>query len=293
MKRNQLIALHEAARGNSRLVHAVLEADSELKCLHKASGPLSSQWSLSVQKTVWQARKTLLRGIEYPAADVQALTLADDDYPAQLRTISCPPAVLYYRGDISIVQTRLQLAVVGSRKPGHYAVAALNRLIPNGVPAQTVIISGLAGGIDGLAHRLALKEGFRTAAVLGHGHRTCYPAENRQLKERLEQDELVISEYPPNIKPERWMFPERNRIISGLADAVLVVSAAGRSGSLITAETALEQGREVLAVPGSPGEAAVEGCNELIRDGAGLISKPIHLSEELEACLRRKSCLTN
>ncbi|NJP36366.1 DNA-processing protein DprA [Alkalicoccus luteus] len=274
-------------------MHKIIHADNELSCLHKTMGEIPVSWPPNVRKTVWAARQTLQNGNRSDSGDIQVVTFADSHYPEQLRHISCPPAALYFRGDLSIVTTGLQLAVVGSRKPPAQAVTALNRLMPEGLPDQTTIISGLAAGIDSHAHRSASMAGIRTAAVLGHGHGSCYPAENRNLKKDLERKELVLSEYPPNIKPERWMFPERNRIISGLADAVLVVSAAARSGSLITAEIALEQGREVFAVPGSYAEPSMEGCNELIRDGAGLISKPIHLSEELEACLRRKSCLTN
>lgn len=201
--------------------------------------------------------------------NINFLTWDEPEYPALLREIYAPPAVLYYRGEWPLAGDAL--AVVGPRQPSPYARLAINHLLPPVIAADITIISGLALGVDTLAHRAALSSKGRTLAVLGSGLKAddLYPRENRRLAEDLvATGGTIISEFPPGTPPYRQNFPRRNRLIAGLSRAVLVIEAAERSGALITARYALEQGREVLAVPGNIFSAVSYGTNRLIKDGA-------------------------
>lgn len=198
---------------------------------------------------------------------VERITSGQPVYPARLKEIKDFPKELFYIGDLKVLRQRC-LAIVGSRKTTQYgrnmAVSMARRLAERGV----TVVSGMALGIDTCAHQGALRGGGGTVAVLGCGVDVCYPTENRKLKEEIERAGLVVSEYPPGTEPERYYFPQRNRIISGLAEAVVVVQAGGNSGALITAELAAEQGREVFAVPGNIDSLYNLGSNKLIKEGA-------------------------
>ncbi|HZK23871.1 MAG TPA: DNA-processing protein DprA [Oscillospiraceae bacterium] len=200
---------------------------------------------------------------------ISILTLADEGYPQILREIYDPPVVLYYRGDISCL-SQFSVAIVGSRKATAYGRAAAEKFAGELASAGVVIISGLARGIDSHAHLGALQANGLTAAVLGSGLDICYPPENRALREKIVQSGVVISEFPPGAQPKPAHFPMRNRIISGLSQATIVVEAAEKSGALITADCALEQGREVFAVPGSIHSPTSRGCHRLIKEGAAV-----------------------
>ncbi len=200
-------------------------------------------------------------------AGVRAYTWDDADYPAALRTIDRPPTVLYVRGCL-LPEDETAVAVVGTRHASTYgrevAHAVAGALAQRGV----TVVSGLALGVDTVAHRSALDAGGRTLAVLGSGVDQIYPAQNRALGEQVIGQGALISDFPLGTRPEARNFPPRNRIISGLSKAVVIVEAGERSGALITAEFAAEQGREVFAVPGSILNAGSAGCNRLIREGA-------------------------
>lgn len=200
-------------------------------------------------------------------------------YPALLREIHDPPPILYCRGRLSLLCGAL-LAVVGSRRPsrlGQSDAQAFSRaLSDNGI----TVVSGLAQGIDAAAHRGALQGAASTVAVLGTGIDICYPRRNQPLFEEIGQRGLLISEFAPGTGPKRHQFPRRNRVISGLSVGVLVVEAAIHSGSLITARQALEQNREVFALPGSIHNPASRGCNALIRQGAKLVETLGDIVEE-------------
>lgn len=200
---------------------------------------------------------------------ISVLTLADNDYPPILREIYDPPVILYYRGDISCL-SQCGVAIVGSRKATAYGRAAAERFAGELSRAGVTVISGMARGIDSHAHRGALQADGMTAAVLGSGLDICYPPENRGLREQIAQSGVVISEFPPGSQPKPAHFPMRNRIISGLSQAIVVVEAAEKSGALITADCALEQGREVFAVPGSIHSPTSRGCHRLIKEGAAV-----------------------
>lgn len=200
-------------------------------------------------------------------AGVQVLTWADADYPESLRQIESAPPVLYVRGKL-LPDDSLAVALVGTRRASAYGREVAHRLGGELARNRVTVVSGLALGIDAVAHKAALDAGGRTLAVLGSGVDQVYPLQHRQLAQAIAENGAVVSEYPLGTRPEASNFPPRNRIISGLSRAVVIVEAGLRSGALITANFAADQGREVFAVPGnilSPGSA---GCNDLIRQGA-------------------------
>jgi DNA processing protein len=212
---------------------------------------------------------------------IGAVRLGDADYPPMLAAIDGPPHRLFYRGRLQALETPC-IAVVGARHCTRDGRAAAERFAAHLSACGATVVSGLAHGIDTAAHEGALAAGGATAAVLGCGVDRVYPARNSNLAQRiLAGGGALLSEYRPGTPPARHRFPERNRIISGLCHAVLVVEASERSGSLITARLALEQGRDVLAVPGAIGNATSAGCLRLIREGAALIDSLETLRFEL------------
>ena len=195
------------------------------------------------------------------------VTLADDAYPALLRHIIDPPLALFYRGDLSLF-TRPGLAIVGSRRASAYAVNVAELLARQLAPTGLTIVSGLALGVDCASHTAALDSGGTTIAVLGTGIDVIYPRANRPLFRRIAEQGLIVTEFPPGSPPRPEHFPIRNRIISGLSHGTVIVEATSRSGSLITARMAAEQGREVFAVAGSIFSPASGGTNRRSQDGA-------------------------
>jgi DNA processing protein len=213
---------------------------------------------------------------------VRVLTLHDPDYPPRLREIYNPPALLYVRGEITR-QDDQAVGVVGTRSPTVYGRELAARIVPELVAAGLTVVSGLARGIDSIAHNAALQAGGRTIAVLGCGVDVIYPSENRRLFERILEHGAVVSEYPLGTKPDAFNFPARNRIISGLSLGSVVVEAGSSSGASITADYALEQNREVFAFPGRATDPRSAGCNRLIRDGrAKLVTCTQDILDELD-----------
>ena len=198
------------------------------------------------------------------------ITLGDDGYPALLREIIDPPLALHVVGDRGLLQS-VSIAVVGSRRASPYAINAAQHLTREIATAGITIVSGLARGVDAAAHEAALDAPGNTLAVLGTGIDVIYPRGNTRLFRRIEQEGLIISEFPPGTPPLKENFPMRNRVISGLCAGTLIVEATSRSGSLITARMAAEQGREVFAVPGSIFSKGSEGTHRLIQYGAKLV----------------------
>lgn len=210
------------------------------------------------------------------ASGARAVTILDDDYPTALKTLYDPPALLFVRGTLP-ENTRKHLAVVGSRKATGYGREAVEFLVSPLAKAGVVIVSGLAYGIDACAHHACLEAGGATVAVLGSGvdGESIYPSANRALASRiLASGGALISEFPLGTSPLKQNFPIRNRIIAGLCDGTLVIEAALKSGSLITARAALEAGREVYAVPGPIHAPLCEGPNNLIKMGATPATQP-------------------
>ena len=214
--------------------------------------------------------------------DIQLLTLSDAAYPGRLKNIYDPPALLYCKGRLPLLDDLLCVAVVGTRDCTPYGVACAEKLGFGLASGGAAVVSGLAKGIDAAAIRGALRAGGVTVGVVGNGLDVYYPYESRYLYEDVASAGILLSEYPPGTEPASGHFPVRNRIISGLSLAALVVEAPEKSGALITAATALEQGRDVFAVPGPIDAPASVGCNCLIRDGAGLVSDASDILREYE-----------
>ncbi|MBS4207637.1 DNA-processing protein DprA [Bacillus sp. FJAT-50079] len=216
----------------------------------------------------------------YETKGISIIHLEDQEYPSILKEIHDPPFVLFTIGNKQLLQKNM-FAVVGARDANLYAKETLDLLIPPLIKRGFVIVSGLAKGTDTLAHARTIEHGGKTIAVLGGGFFHLYPRENLRLANEMKQDHLLVSEYPPIQKPEKWHFPMRNRIISGLAKGTLVVQAKSRSGSLITADFALESGREVFAVPGPIHHPLSAGTNHLIQQGAKLVLNAQDILDEI------------
>jgi DNA processing protein len=208
------------------------------------------------------------------------VTLSDDHYPPRLREIADPPLVLFVLGELAVL-LESQVAVVGSRNPTPTATETTFELAKQLSRCGVVVTSGLALGIDGVAHRGALEGGGKTVAVLGSGPDRIYPARHAELAARVVAAGALVTEFPPGTPPRSAHFPRRNRVISGLSLGVLVTEAAARSGALITARLAAEQGREVFAVPGSIYNPLSRGCHALIRQGAKLVEGIADILEEI------------
>jgi len=211
--------------------------------------------------------------------NLEIITIDDKDYPENLKQIFDPPIVLYVKGTLE-AQDKFSIAIVGSRRASFYGLSCAEKFAADLSGRNLTIVSGLARGIDTSAHKGALKQGRRTIAVIGSGFNQLYPAENKELAEEISRNGAVISEFPMDAKPLPQNFPRRNRVISGLSLGVLVVEAARNSGALITADCALEQGREVFALPGKIDSQNSFGTNALIKQGAKLVSCVDDIIEE-------------
>ena len=212
---------------------------------------------------------------------VKVITILDGGYPQRLKEIYLPPIVLFYRGNLSLINQKA-VAVVGSRDHSKYAKECIREIIPALVKDDIVVISGLARGVDTLAHEETLKPNGSTIAVIGSGLDVVYPLENSKLYDLIAKRGLILSEYPLQSRPLKFHFPYRNRIIAGLSHGVCVIEAKEKSGSLITANLALSENREVFAVPGSIFSIHSKGTNSLIEAGACLVSSGETISKNLK-----------
>lgn len=210
---------------------------------------------------------------------ITIISVEDTDYPFLLANIYDPPYLLYYQGDIKIAE-KLCVAIVGSRAASSYGKTQAFKFASDLSQHDVAIVSGLARGIDAQAHLGALDKGGKTIAVLGSGLDIIYPRENLRLSEKIKREGLLISEFPPGTHPEPFNFPIRNRTISGLSRGVVIVEAQLKSGALITADFALEQGRDVFAVPGPVNSQNSAGTNRLIKQGAQLVTSAQDILEE-------------
>lgn len=230
--------------------------------------------SSKLRHKILQAMKNsaLDQCIERIMMQCEVITIFDNIYPSQLREIYSPPIILFARGDLKLLQKRITV-VVGSRYPTSYSSFVLKNLIPKLIQQDIVIASGLARGVDALAHRETLKNEGKTIAVIGNGLNYFYPNQNQKLQEKIMKQGLVLSEYLPDTPPLPFRFVERNRVLAGLCENVIVTEAKKKSGSLITANYALEANRNIFAVPGPLSSNLSEGPNELIAAGAYPILK--------------------
>ena len=211
---------------------------------------------------------------------MDCIRLGSQDFPQLLAQIPDPPDIIWFRGDLSAL-TAPAVALVGARAASRDAVTTAAALASDLARAGVVVVSGLARGVDAAAHRGALEAGGKTIAVLGTGIDVVYPAEHRELSANIERSGLLVTEFRPGAPPVVSHFPRRNRIISGLARAVVVVEAAEKSGALITARAAADQGRDVMAVPGCVVGPRNRGAHALLRDGAKLVESAVDILQEL------------
>lgn len=244
-----------------------------------------------------RTEKELLREEkELSEKGIRYLSREHPEYPRRLKEISCPPLGLFIRGRLPEERRKgiTGVAIVGARWATHGGLMIARQTAKRLSESGVTVYSGMASGIDGAAQEAALSEQGKSVGVLGCGADICYPSHNRGLYETLMREGAVVSEYPPGTPPAAFRFPYRNRIISGMADVVLVVEARKKSGSLITADYALDQGKEVFAVPGRIDEPLSEGCNRLIAQGAGIYCsledflKDLKISGKEEEKFRKK-----
>lgn len=253
----------------------ISNSDSEI---FKECGLNDKQVSLVRDADSWKKVDQILETAE--RMNITILCYGQDDYPESLTNIYSPPIALYLKGNMHNI-SNLAVAIVGSRKPTAYG-RSMTRKIAAGLAARGLaIISGLAWGIDAEAHKAAIEVGGITGAVFGSGLNIIYPGDHRNLAEQILKDGYWISEFPFGTKPEKYNFPRRNRIISGLSQVVLVVEAAEKSGALVTANLALEQGKDVFAVPRQADSLASGGTINLIKQGASVATSADDILESL------------
>ena len=240
----------------------VYDAGYEISCMLKTEFKETSPNDLAIveKDMVWLTQ-----------SDAHLITFGSQFFPAQLTEISDPPLALFALGNIDLMGDP-QIAIVGSRRPSPVGATLAQEIACDLSELGLVITSGMALGIDGLSHLGALERDGNTVAVLGNGLDVVYPARHRMIYQRIRETGLLLSEYPPGVRPTRYTFPERNRIVSGLSLGVVIVEAALKSGTLITARLALEQNKEVMVVPGAAVSKQYQGSHNLLRDGAVLVT---------------------
>lgn len=245
---------------------ALYDADSD--DLEKIEGITAEEKAALMDKDLSEAERILWKCEE---KDMEIITQSDERFPARLKNIYDPPTVLYCRGKLPDIDGNAVIGVVGTRHASAYGLFAARRMGSELARSGGIVVSGLADGIDAAAMRGALEGGGSVVGVLGCGADVVYPRCNRELFESTVRYGCILSEFPPGTPPVRWNFPKRNRIISGLSRGVVVVEAPEKSGALITAHQALDQGRDVFVVPGNVDMASFVGSNRLLRDGAEVV----------------------
>lgn len=212
--------------------------------------------------------------------EFDSISIMDPEYPEELLWMHNPPVLLFYSGNIDLLK-QPKIAVVGSRSCSRNGIQSVEKII-NELNNELIVVSGLAKGIDAAAHYAAIRNGGKTIGVIGTGLDVFYPRSNKQLQKYMSGSHLVLTEYGPGQGPQKHHFPERNRIIAGLSRAVIVAEARMRSGSLITCERAMEEGRDVFAIPGSILDGRSDGCHHLIQEGAKLVTSGKDVLDEFE-----------
>lgn len=283
--RKRLLCIHRCRGITRRTIHLFLKYDSTLQKIYTLSPNALSQLFLLPKNKAHIFHQDLhnlpfKQQLKIDQSHYKIITIVDESYPDMLKRITDPPLVLYAYGDISLLQHAPKLSVIGTRKPSSEAWKKIYRIVKPLLDQDWLLVSGMAKGIDSFAHLIALNNNRKTIAVLGGGFNHVYPKENIHLFHRIGKSGLVLSEYPPHVPPVRYHFPERNRIISGLSYGTLVIEAMERSGTLITVDQALEQGREVYAVPDSPLIPQTKGCLQMIQDGAKLVINSEDIMED-------------
>ena len=223
-----------------------------------------------ILKALQTKEKVRKEDVEKAVKTVQSkyTTIISDDYPKKLKEISCPPFVLFYHGNLDILNDSC-IGVIGQRKPSEYGKEMTKQFVEKLVEHHYVIVSGMALGIDAIAHQVAIQCHGKSVAVLGSGINYCYPKTNHDIYNNLKQNQLVVSEYPNDVAPLQYHFPNRNRIIAAFSASILVVEANKKSVTMITVGYALDQGKDIFCIPSRIGDPC--GCNILIQQGAKLV----------------------
>lgn len=283
----RLLALHYVFPVPLNRLNRLYEIDPNLEKLYVYKAvELAHILNITVSKA-GQLKDSLDRNADtpyealYERNAITPIPFTNPLYPDQLHVLIDPPAVLYAKGDHTLLAKQFKVAIIGARKATVYSQEVMSLIVPPLVENGAIIVSGLATGADTMAHIAALKYGGKTIAVLGHGFFHLYPKENRALAERIALNHLLITEYPPYVNPERWTFPMRNRIISGLSDAVVVTESADKSGTMSTVEHALDHGKDIYAVPGPVTSLLSAGPNRLIDEGARPVWNGFQIVESL------------
>jgi DNA processing protein len=286
-KERRLLALHYVFPVPLNRLGKLFEIDPDLDQLFAyRAKELAELLNIPMAKAL-KLKENLQRNIDTPYSELYErhaifpIPYTHSLYPEKLRLLIDPPTVLYTKGHLQLLTDRWYIAIIGSRKATAYSKKALELIVPPLVENNAVIVSGLAKGADAMAHEAALEYGGKTIAVLGHGLFHLYPKENAKLAAEIVEKQLILTEYPPYMRPERWTFPMRNRIISGLSDAVVVTEAARKSGTMSTVEHALDHGKDIFTVPGPITSALSAGPNQLLDEGAKPIWSGFQIVETL------------
>lgn len=286
MFEQRLLALHYVHPVPLSRLRPLLKVDPDLSSVEKLVpdrlSPLlkvPADRARSIYDQYREALKTPFRQA-YRFHGIAPIPFNHKYYPSLLHELVDPPAVLYAKGNVDLLNEQWKIAVIGSRKATSYSEKAMESIIPPLVEQGMVIVSGLARGADTMAHRSAMRFGGKTIGVLGSGFFHMYPKENKALAEQMAEEQLIVSEYPPYIGPKRWQFPMRNRIISGLSNGVVVTEAAKKSGTVSTMEHALEHGKEIFSVPGPIHSELSLGPHQLLLEGAKPVWNGYQIVEE-------------
>lgn len=283
-KRGRLIHLHHLRNVTRKILGRMLQVDPTLRQFYKLSPKaMMLRLNISLEKAtaIYHEIRDDEQNIFYKnnLKNIQTITIYDAQYPSLLKYIYDPPIVLYCLGNVELLKMKPSVSVIGTRKPSREGPQKVHFILAPLIHHNWTVVSGLAYGIDRIAHEITLQYGGNTIAVLGSGFHHLYPAAHAELFNKIREKGLVISEYPPHVKARKHHFPERNRIVSGLTEATLVIEAEKHSGTNITVDHALEQGREVYAVPGSILSSQTRGCHHMIQEGAKLV---MHANDILE-----------
>ena len=269
--------------GKWRLIHFAMKFDYTDFNIDEVIKITNTSGNKGVLKESWQTLTT--EWLQEKRNTQKSISFFSERYPESLKNIAQPPLALFYEGNIDFLEYP-SIAMVGARLATPYASQVLYQFIPKLVLENLVIVSGLAKGVDRLSHELAILAGGKTIGVIGCGLDRCYPKEVSDLFQEMKQKQLVLSEYPLGTPIKKHHFPMRNRIIAGLTQGTCVIEAKERSGSLITAQLALDNGKEVFAIPGEILSGQSSGCHRLIQDGAKCVYRMEDILEELpQYCL--------
>jgi len=284
---DRFLALHYVFPVPLNKLHPLLEYDPELAKFEKMPPHLLAKLcNISLERAI-KLRKVFQEIVETPLLQmyekhsITPILFSDPNYPKSLLNLYDPPAVIYVKGKLELLANPKKIAIIGSRKATVYSSKSIETILPPLIEENYIIISGLAKGADTFAHQITMKLGGNTIAVLGTGLFHVYPKENVKLANEMERNQLLLTEYPPYITPQKWNFPMRNRIISGLSQGVVITEATKKSGTVSTMEHALENGKEVFAIPGSIHSPLSLGPHLLILEGAKPVWNGHQILEEL------------